>query len=572
MSRGAHRRSQPVRLSPDALLLYIGLGVLAGGCAAVYAATHIGAWLAGQDAPPADPWTTLFGVLDGTVAWNSQATAVLAVLTAACLAAALAVHTAWRRSRHGRSRVDDTARWLGRAHEITPISTRHATTTATRLGVDTPGIRIGTAVATGQPVWGTWEDMHIDVWGPRTGKTTSRAIPAILDAPGAVLVTSNKRDVVDATRAPRADKGAVWVFDPQALVDETPGWWWNPLSYVTNEVKAARLAEHFASGSRPPGARTDAFFDPAGRDVLAALLLAAACDNRPITEVYRWLSRPTDDTAVDILRDSGYPLTAEQLAGHIAAPDRQRGGVFGTAQQMATCLTNRQAAQWVTPTGADDQRLQFEPHTFVAGTETLYLLSKEGRGSTGPLTTALTVAVIEAAEDRARISPGGRLPTPLLAVLDEAANVCRWRDLPELYSHFGSRGIVLMTILQSWAQGIDVWGESGMRKLWSAANIAVYGGGVKDAEFLDMLSKLIGDYDKSTRSVSSGRGHRSVTEQLSRERIMDPADLAALPTGRAVVLASGARPTLVKTEPWMTGPHADAVRRSLAVHDPAAAR
>lgn len=95
---------------------------------------------------------------------------------------------------------------------------------------------------------------------------------------------------------------------------------------------------------------------------------------------------------------------------------------------------------------------------------------------------------------------------------------------------------------------------------------------MKDAEFLEMLSKLIGDYDKSTRSVSTGRGHRSVTEQLSRERIMDPADLAALPPGRAVVLASGARPTLIQTEPWMSGPHAAAVRESLAVHDPGARR
>ena len=571
MSRGAHRQNQPSRLSPDATLLYIALGVLAVGCGAVYAATHIGAWLGGTPAPPADPWVTLFGVLDGTLAWTPQATVVLVALTAAAFAALLVLLAARRRARHGGSRVDDTARWLGRSHEITPITTGHATATATRLGVDRPGVRIGTAVATGQPVWGTWEDTHLDVWGPRTGKTTSRAIPAILDAPGAVLVTSNKRDVVDATRRSRGDSGEVWVFDPQGLADELPAWWWNPLSYVTDEVKAARLAEHFATGSRPPGARTDAFFDPAGQDVLAALLLAAAVDQRPITEVYRWLSRPTDDTAVDILRDAGYPLTAEQLAGHIAAPDRQRGGVFGTAQQMATCLTNRQAARWVTP-DRYERRPQFDPHTFVTGPDTLYLLSKEGRGTAGPLTTALTVAVIEAAEDRARISAGGRLPVPLLGVLDEAANVCRWKDLPELYSHFGSRGIVLMTILQSWSQGVDVWGDAGMRKLWSAANVAVYGGGVKDAEFLDMLSKLIGDYDKSTRSVSTGRGHRSITEQLSRERIMDPADLAALPAGRAVVLASGARPTLIQTEPWMTGPHAEAVRHSLAVHDPAAAR
>ena len=56
-----------------------------------------------------------------------------------------------------------------------------------------------------------------DIWGPRKGKTTSRAIPTIMAAPGAVLVTSNKRDVVDATRDPRARRGRVWVFDPQAI-------------------------------------------------------------------------------------------------------------------------------------------------------------------------------------------------------------------------------------------------------------------------------------------------------------------------------------------------------------------
>ncbi|WP_374754618.1 TraM recognition domain-containing protein [Arthrobacter sp. AFG20] len=41
----------------------------------------------------------------------------------------------------------------------------------------------------------------------------------------------------------------------------------------------------------------------------------------------------------------------------------------------------------------------------------------------------------------------------MIGVLDEAANVCRWRELPNIYSHYGSRGIVLMTIPQSWSQG-----------------------------------------------------------------------------------------------------------------------
>ena len=41
----------------------------------------------------------------------------------------------------------------------------------------------------------------------------------------------------------------------------------------------------------------------------------------------------------------------------------------------------------------------------------------------------------------------GGLALPLVAVLDEVANVCRWRELPDLYSHYGSRGIVVLSIL-----------------------------------------------------------------------------------------------------------------------------
>ena len=103
--------------------------------------------------------------------------------------------------------------------------------------------------------------------------------------------------------------------------------------------------------------------------------------------------------------------------------------------------------------------------------------------------TALTVAICEAAEERAKGSHRGSASgPPLVAVVDEAANVCRWRELPNLYSHYGSRGICMMTILQSWSQGVEVWGRDGMRTLWSAANIKVYGGGVSEIEFLSELS------------------------------------------------------------------------------------
>ena len=573
MSTQNNRRRDPGGFSAETILLAAGIVIVIVGVAGLNLAVRLGHQLDGSGVElVTDPFGLVFQLFSGKVPWPAAGTWIIAGVGVLVLALVVLILIAVARYRRRSSRVDRAASYMGRGKDVEALSRRNAEATAQRLGVqDSPGVPIGKTIG-GQPLYGSWEDMHVDIWGPRTGKTTSRAVPAILAAPGGVLVTSNKRDVVDATRDVRAAVGPVWVFDPQAIALENPTWWWNPLSYVTDEVKAARLAEHFAAGSRDPGAKTDAYFDPAGQDLLAGLLLAAALDHRPITDVYTWLTRPTDESAVDILREHGFTLTADQVAGVVAAPEKQRGGVFGTAQQMASCLTNRQVAAWVTPQGAADPRPHFDPAAFVRHFGTLYSLSKEGRGTAGPLVTALTVAVVEAAEELASQSSGGRLSTPLVGVLDEAANVCRWRELPNLYSHYGSRGIILMTILQSWSQGVDVWGESGMKKLWSASNIKVYGGGVAEDAFLESISKLIGDYDRIASTVSTGRGGRGVSSQLHRERILDVSDLGALPKGRAIVLASGSRPTLIRTQPWMTGPHADAVRASIAAHDPQAER
>lgn len=573
MSTPNNRRRDPGGFGAETLMLLVGIGGVVAAIVVLNVAVRLGHQLDGTGVElPSDPFAFTLGLILGRVPWPASATWIVAVLLAIVLALVVLAIVGVVRYRKGRTRVDRASSYMGRGKDVEGLSKRNAQAQATRLGVTgSLGVPIGKTLGQ-MPLYGTWEDMHIDIWGPRTGKTTSRAVPAILDAPGGVLVTSNKRDVVDATRDVRAEAGPVWVFDPQGIALENPTWWWNPLSYVTDEVRAAKLADHFASGSRDPGAKTDAYFDPAGQDLLAGLLLAAALDVRPITDVYTWLTRPTEEEPIDILRRHGYDLTADQVRGVITAPEKQRGGIYGTAQQMASCLTNRQVAAWVNPQGNPDLRPQFDPAAFVRDGGTLYSLSKEGRGTAGPLVTALTVAVVEAAEELAAGSAGGRLSVPLLGVLDEAANVCRWRELPNLYSHYGSRGIVLMTILQSWSQGVDVWGESGMRKLWSASNVKVYGGGVSEDAFLESLSKLIGDYDRQASSVSSGRGGRSVNQQLHRERILDVADLAAMPKGRAVVLSSGNRPTLIRTQPWMTGPHAEKVKASIAAHDPQASR
>lgn len=571
MSQPNNRRSDPSGNGTGALVFIFAVAILGGG---TWASVYYGHKLEGTESSlPSDPFQLVIGLFTGDVLWPDAGLWVAIGIGVGILALVALWLWLTKGGQKHRTRIDRSAQFMGTGKDIESMSKKSALATAERLGVkNSAGVPIGQHLLSGKPLYGSWEDMHIDIWGPRTGKTTSRAVPAILDAPGAVLVTSNKRDIVDATRGPRLEKGPVFVFDPQGITMEEPTWWWNPLSYVTDEVRASRLAEHFASGSREPGAKTDSYFDPAGQDLLAGLLLAAALDNRPITDVYLWLTRPSDERPVEILEEHGFELSSAQVGGVVALPEKQRGGIYGTAQQMAGCLTNRAIVRWVTALPGTDSRPKFNPADFVAAGGTLYSLSKEGKGTAGPLVTALTVAVVEAAEELAVLSPGGRLQVPLVGVLDEAANVCRWRALPDLYSHYGSRGIVLDTILQSWSQGVEVWGESGMKKLWSASNVKVYGGGVSEVNFLQDLSKLVGSHDRLRTSTSAGRGNYSVSRQVQREVTLDVDALGAMPKGRALVISSGSRPTLIRTQPWMRGPHAEAVKASILKYDPQAAR
>lgn len=528
----------------------------------------------GAAGPPGNPVALLVGLARGDVAWTTATTVAAIALAVAVLAAVAVVATSVRRRRGRRggrrARTDRAVARLGRGRDTHALSGAAARESAQRLGVagGVDGLPIGRAMAGGKPLVQDWEAVSVDVWGPRAGKTTSRAIPALLAAPGAVVATSNKRDLVDATRGPRAAHGPVWVFDPQRLIGEEPSWWWDPLSYVVDETAARELAGIFSSATRSASARTDAYFDGAALDLLSGLLLAAAVDQRPLTDVYEWLTDPNDDTPAEILAAAGHRLPAASVRGVVNAPDKQRAGVYGTAAQTCSFMTNSAAMRWVTPPPADRPLPAFSPARFAATTETLYLLSREGHGNAGALVTALTVAVCEAAEEHARTQPGGRLTVPMVAVLDEAANVCRWRQLPDLYSHYGSRGIALMTFLQSWSQGVEVWGRDGMRKLWSAATVKVYGGGVSEVEFLEELSRLVGDYTHLEISTSVGKQGRSTSRQRRTDRILDVADLASLDRGRALVFAAGALPTLARTEPWWEGPHQPAVAASLARYEP----
>jgi type IV secretory pathway TraG/TraD family ATPase VirD4 len=242
-------------------------------------------------------------------------------------------------------------------------------------------------------------------------------------------------------------------------------------------------------------------------------------------------------------------------------PDRQRAGVFGTAAKIVAWMADPRLRAWVVDPKDARPRLDVAALLADGSVATLYSLSKEGVGSAGALTGALTTTFLTEAERRGQVSPSGRVPVPVVAVLDEVANVCRWRDLPDKYSHYGSRGIICACYLQSWSQGVECWGREGMKKLWGAANIRVYGGGTHEAEFLEDVSRICGEWDAPSTSSSTTRGTgRTFTAATRRDRILDVSTLGALPSSRAVVMPSGTYPLVVRKVAWHhTRRHREAV-------------
>lgn len=169
------------------------------------------------------------------------------------------------------------------------------------------------------------------------------------------------------------------------------------------------------------------------------------------------------------------------------------------------------------------------------------------------MTASLTAVVAFTAFQRAQSEFTGnnrRLPVPLCCVLDEAANICRWPELADVYSYFGSAGIPIMTIWQN----PDGAGPRSARRTsarCSTTRTSPSTGGIKDAKFLGEISQLVGQREIVRGSVNiDGTGRRSVNNSIQKENILDVSDLTEWPVGRALLLASQSRAQIVKTLPW----------------------
>lgn len=580
------RRATGTRTSTDVLI--IAAFVAAGATVAV---AYLCWWAAIRVTSdiPVPGWTEF----TQPAQWPGLATVFVSFGETLLVAAAL---TVWLRGTR-RHELERRAKVMASPRKLSEVTGHDALTKARRLRPDAQvvrpsdiGVELGKTIVGGIRVYMSWEDVGTVMGGPRTRKTQSLAVGAICAAPGPVIATSNKRDLHDHTRGVRERGGRrAWVSDLQGRTGIAhQDWWWDILAGIDRLPTARKLMGHFeASTKTTADARSDSYFEGGALELAALTVLAASVGGGDLLHAYGWLTDEDSRLPAQLLDQSGHAIAASKLRAVQGLNSRQRDGLYDMARRLLNVLSDDAYARTVLPPQrrhfeGDDSVLgkwdpnhalrQFDPEAFVTSTDALYLMSLEGEDSATPLITALVGRILDHALKVATRSPGGRLPTPLLGVLDEAANVCKLKELPSLYSHLGSQGVVLLTFLQSPAQAAEVWTPNQLAQLIAASNVHYYAGGVHDTKYLQGLCDEIGASDVERWTHSSGRGGTSRSQSWSHEPLVPVNLLAELPKNCALIITTGNPPVLVHKSSWTDGPYADVIRASLARYEPKPAK
>ena len=353
----------------------------------------------------------------------------------------------------------------------------------------------------------------------------------------------------------------MWAFDPQRIIAEAPSWYWNPLASIDTLEDALELATMFVK-ERGQHTGNSAYFTGRSQAYLGYLILAASQPPETATaswqptlvDVDRWLDTPTSPEPVARLVSSPQASHAQALASIVNERSTDAAqGVYTQTRKDTMCLKVDSVRPWVIPSG---DRPAFDVTGFLTSTDTLYLLSESASDlSAAPLVAAFANAIFKAGRLQARTYPNGRLPIPLVSVLDEAANIVQIPNLPDLYSYFGSIGMPVMTILQSYDQARKVWGKDGAGQLWSSATVKLLGAGLDDLELTKTVATFIGRHEVDVTSASwSARTGQSRSISTQKEQLWSEADVRSIPKGTALMLASGLRPVHIAQTPWYEGP------------------
>lgn len=383
---------------------------------------------------------------------------------------------------------------------------------------------------------------------PRSGKTSSLAIPNVLFAPGPAIVTSTKPDVLAATFAERSKLGTCWLFDPTGALGTLPGvkpLRWSPVAAARSWDESLTIARSMSGAARPDARRGEsAHWTERAEALLAPLLHASYLRGSGIEAVLGWVLRQDLDEPSSVLQVNGVRLGCDVLAGLGATDPREMSGIWSSAAGILAAYRSEQVLDHSSP-------VNFDPFGLARTPDTVYVCAPARHQN---LVAPAVVALLDQVRAGSYSSwkPGA---APLTMVLDELANIAPIPDLPALLSEGGSQGVLTFACLQDLSQARQRWGDAadGLLSLFGAKVVLP---GIADMTTLELVSRLGGEVDVPSMSVtrspiwSPARGAPSVTWSNQRQRRLPLDAVSQQPRGTALLI-SGSQPTQrVRVVPW----------------------
>lgn len=405
-------------------------------------------------------------------------------------------------------------------------------------------------------VWSPIEDVTVRIGGPRTGKTGELAC-RILDAPGAVIATSTRTDLVELTGPCRRRRGPVLVFNPCGLAGLASTITFDPLSGCEQPTTATtRAADLLAGVSAPGGGGGDReFWSGQARRVLAALMHAAALGGASMRDVLAWVANP-EDAAGEVsrfLRRSPEPAWESDAAQFLSTNDRTRSSITSTIMPALGWLTDSTAVAAATG--------EFDVAALLERRGTVYMLGAE-EAQVAPLVTALTGHIAREARRLAAQQPAGRLDPPLTLALDEAALICPI-PLDAWTADMGGRNVTIHIAAQSRAQLRARWGDTGAAAILNNAATLLIFGGTRDPEDLNAYSTLTGE---RWQRLPADRTHADrVAPSVQRVPVLSPGQIAQLPARRVLIVRRGMAPAIGRVRMAWRRHDVKAVARGAAI-------
>ena len=396
---------------------------------------------------------------------------------------------------------------------------------------------------------------------PRSGKTSALLIPNILCANGAVVTTSTKPDVLDATLAARSLVGTCHVFDPSASVADRPGVHrlrWSPLPACRSWRTALATARSFVEvgSAGEPGHTANSHWTERAQALLAPLLHAAALEGADMRTVLGWVDRRRALPAQQALSGAAAPVARDLLDGICTTDERELSGIWSTASGALGGFRSEEA---LAATCDPDLDLS----AFVSSSDTVYIAAPaHHQALVAPLVVGFLDDVRRATYERSAADAHRDAP-PVVLALDELANIAPLPELPAMVSEGGGQGLLTLACFQDLSQARHRWPAraDGFPSLFGTTVVLP---GIGDVRTLEALSVLSGDVELLTRSVTRGQmltdhplgdllshGRPQSGEQLSTQwrRRLPPDEITRGVPGTALTFGARNQPTRVPLAP-----------------------